>query len=96
MIVVNTSEFEIREATVVRAVAASEWVGDVTDGTTGESEMTVGEDDVVIREGEGRCENKGGEEESSCGGASASASAAIGGGGRVGERHLECEERMSE
>lgn len=43
MFVVNTSEFEIREATVVRAIAAGEWVGDVTDGTTGESEMTIGE-----------------------------------------------------
>lgn len=99
VIVVNTSEFEFREATVVRAVATGEWIGDVTDGTAGESAITVGEEDVIIREGEGRRENKGGEkcgeeEESCCGGA-----AAIDGGGggrRVGERHLECKERMNE
>lgn len=52
VIVANTSEFEIGEATVVRAVAAGEWIGDVTDGATGESGITVGEEAAVIREGE--------------------------------------------
>lgn len=89
MIVVNTPEFEFREATVFRSVAAGEWICDITDRAAGESAMTVGEEDVIIGEGSG--ENKGGEnggEEESGGGGSAV------GGGRIGERHFKCNGRM--
>lgn len=51
-VIVHTSEFEIRETTVVRTVTASERVGDITNGAAGESTATVGEEDAIIRERE--------------------------------------------
>lgn len=80
MFIINTSKFKFREATVIRAIATGEWISDVTYRTAGESAITFGEEEAVIRQGEGRGENKGGEN----GGKEEK-----GGGGKVGERHLE-------